>query len=94
MADLILKQDSRPSHVSDNPYGNEALGAPTASTHLMLSILARARVYGHTKSGEPINAELIEVYVEEAERGYTAAQLVGHPRGSRHPDAHRGRVVE
>ena len=40
-----------------------------------------SRIYGHTKSGEPIDDAMVERFVEEAERGYTADQLRNHRRG-------------
>ena len=41
--------------------------------------------YGHTKSGEPINNEMSERFVEEAERGYEPGQLKGRRRGPGRP---------
>jgi predicted HicB family RNase H-like nuclease len=43
------------------------------------------RIYGHTKSGKPIDDEIIETLAEEAERGYTAEQLRDRPRGRGRP---------
>ena len=43
------------------------------------------RVYGHTKSGKPIDDKLIEELADEAERGYDPAQLRGRPRGRGRP---------
>ena len=43
------------------------------------------RVYGHTKSGEPITDETIEQFSDEAERGYDAGELTGRPRGHGRP---------
>ena len=40
------------------------------------------RTYGHTKSGTPITAELIEDLADEAERGYDVDELVAR-RGKR-----------
>lgn len=41
--------------------------------------------YGHTKTGEPITAEMIEELADEAERGYSPGQLPGHRRGPGRP---------
>lgn len=43
------------------------------------------RVYGRTKSGEPITEEMIERFAEEAERGYQPGQLTGRRRGPGRP---------
>jgi hypothetical protein len=43
------------------------------------------KVYGYTKSGAPINDELIEKFVEEAEQGYENGQLQDRPRGRGRP---------
>jgi CRISPR-associated endonuclease/helicase Cas3 len=43
------------------------------------------RVYGHTKSGEPIDDKLIEKMADEAERGYDPGQLERRPRGRGRP---------
>jgi hypothetical protein len=43
------------------------------------------RVYGHTKSGEPITDEMIEQLADEAERGYEPGQLRDRPRGPGRP---------
>ena len=43
------------------------------------------RTYGHTKAGKPIDDEMIESFVDEAERGYTAQQLRDKPRGRGRP---------
>lgn len=43
------------------------------------------KVYGYTKSGEPINEELIEHFIEEAEQGYENGQLAGRRRGRGRP---------
>jgi hypothetical protein len=43
------------------------------------------RIYGHTKSGEPITDATIERFAEEAERGYQPGQLKGHRRGRGRP---------
>ncbi len=40
------------------------------------------RIHGHTKSGTPINDELIEELADEAERGYDVDQLTAR-RGRR-----------
>ncbi len=53
------------------------------------------RTYGRTKSGEPIDDEMIEGFAEEAERGYAAQQLRGKPRGrGRPPLGEAAKVVE
>jgi hypothetical protein len=41
--------------------------------------------YGHTKSGKPINDEMIEELAAEAERGYEPGQLKGRRRGPGRP---------
>ena len=43
------------------------------------------RVYGYTKSGEPITDKTIEVFVEEVEQGYAPGQLDGARRGRGRP---------
>jgi hypothetical protein len=44
------------------------------------------RVYGHTKSGTPIDDTTIEEMADEAERGYDPGQLQGRrPRGRGRP---------
>ena len=43
------------------------------------------RVYGHTKSGKPIDDAMIETLADEAERGFTAEQLRDRPRGRGRP---------
>ena len=43
------------------------------------------RVYGHTKSGTPIDDKMIEELADEAERGYSPEQLRGKPRGRGRP---------
>jgi CRISPR-associated endonuclease/helicase Cas3 len=43
------------------------------------------RIYGHTKSGKPIDDEMIETLADEAERGFTAEQLQHRPRGRGRP---------
>ena len=43
------------------------------------------RTYGRTKSGEPITEEMLEQFVEEAERGYEPGQLKGRRRGPGRP---------
>ncbi len=43
------------------------------------------RVYGHTKSGEPITDEVIERLAAEAGRGYEPGQLKGLRRGPGRP---------
>jgi hypothetical protein len=47
--------------------------------------MAQKHTYGHTKSGEPITDEMIERFVEEAERGYEPGQLKGRRRGPGRP---------
>jgi CRISPR-associated endonuclease/helicase Cas3 len=41
--------------------------------------------YGHTKSGTPIDDEMIEKLADEAERGYEPGQLAAKPRGRGRP---------
>lgn len=43
------------------------------------------RTYGHTTSGKPITDEMIERFVEDAERGYKPGQLKGRRRGPGRP---------
>jgi len=43
------------------------------------------RVYGHTKAGEPVTDEMIELLADEADRGYEPGQLKGHRRGPGRP---------
>ena len=43
------------------------------------------RVYGHTKSGKPIDDKMIEELADEAERGYDPAKLRAKPRGRGRP---------
>ncbi|MDQ2826514.1 MAG: ribbon-helix-helix domain-containing protein [Actinomycetota bacterium] len=43
------------------------------------------RTYGHTRSGEPIDNEMIEKLADEADRGYEPDQLVGRRRGPGRP---------
>ena len=43
------------------------------------------RTYGHTRSGEPIDDEMIEKLADEAEGGYEPDQLVGRRRGPGRP---------
>jgi len=43
------------------------------------------RTYGHTKTGKPIDDEMIEKLAAEAERGYEPGQLRGKPRGRGRP---------
>ena len=43
------------------------------------------RIYGHTKSGEPITDKMIERLAEEADRGYEPGQLEGRRRGPGRP---------
>ncbi|HZT64214.1 MAG TPA: CopG family transcriptional regulator [Acidimicrobiales bacterium] len=43
------------------------------------------RLYGHTKSGKPIDDKMIEELADEAERGYNPDQLRGKPRGRGRP---------
>ena len=43
------------------------------------------RTYGHTKSGKPINEDMINALVDEAERGYEPGSLRGKPRGPGRP---------
>lgn len=53
------------------------------------------RTYGHTKAGKPIDEEMIESFVDEAERGYHAQQLRDKPRGrGRPPLGEAAKVVE
>jgi hypothetical protein len=53
------------------------------------------RTYGHTKAGKPIDDEMIESFVDEAERGYNAQQLRDKPRGrGRPPLGEAAKVVE
>jgi len=47
--------------------------------------MTNSRIYGHTKSGEPITDEIIEQFAEEADRGYEPGQLKGRRRGSGRP---------
>jgi hypothetical protein len=51
--------------------------------------------HGHTKAGKPIDDEMIESFVDEAERGYNAQQLRDKPRGrGRPPLGEAAKVVE
>ena len=43
------------------------------------------RTYGFTKSGKPIDDEMIQELADEAEGGYEHDQLQGHRRGPGHP---------
>jgi hypothetical protein len=43
------------------------------------------KVYGYTKSGKPIDNEMIERFVGEAEQGYEDGQLTDRPRGRGRP---------
>lgn len=43
------------------------------------------RTYGHTRSGKPIDDEMIEGLADEAERGYEPEQLQGQRRGRGRP---------
>lgn len=43
------------------------------------------RTYGKTKSGKPIDDEMIEALAAEAERGYDPGQLREQPRGRGRP---------
>jgi hypothetical protein len=53
------------------------------------------QTYGHTKAGKPIDDEMIESFVDEAERGYDAQQLRDKPRGrGRPPLGEAAKVVE
>jgi hypothetical protein len=53
------------------------------------------RTYGHTKAGNPIDEEMIDSFVDEAERGYNAQQLRDKPRGrGRPPLGEAAKVVE
>ena len=47
--------------------------------------MTQKHTYGHTTSGEPITDEMIERFVEEAERGYGHGQLKGRRRGPGRP---------
>lgn len=47
--------------------------------------MSNRRVYGHSKSGEPITDETIEHLAAEAERGYGPGQLEGRRRGPGRP---------
>lgn len=47
--------------------------------------MSKQRVYGQTKSGEPITDEMIERFAEEAERGYEPGQLKERRRGPGRP---------
>ena len=48
------------------------------------------RVYGHTKAGEPVTDEMIELLADEADRGYEPGQLKGHRRGPGRPPLGEG----
>ena len=53
------------------------------------------RVYGHTKSGEPITDQMVEELAEEAERGYEPGQLRSRRRGpGRPPMGEAAKVVD
>ena len=53
------------------------------------------RTYGHTRTGKPIDDEMIEGLADEAERGYQPGQLAGHRRGpGRPPLGDAAKVVE
>lgn len=53
------------------------------------------RTYGNTKAGKPIDDEMIESFVDEAEHGYDSQQLRGKPRGrGRPPLGEAAKVVE
>ena len=53
------------------------------------------RTYGHTKSGKSIDDEMIEGFVDEAERGYDEQPLRDKPRGrGRPPLGEAAKVVE
>ena len=43
------------------------------------------RVYGHTKTGKPIDDKMVEDLADEAERGYNPAELRAKPRGRGRP---------
>jgi len=43
------------------------------------------RIYGYTKSGEPITEDAINAFVREAENGYSEEQLVTARRGRGRP---------
>lgn len=43
------------------------------------------RSYGHTKSGKPMDDEMIQKLADESERGYEPGQLRGHRRGPGRP---------
>lgn len=50
----------------------------------------KQRTYGHTKSGKPINDEMIEELAAEAERGFEPGQLQGRRRGPGRPSLGEG----
>jgi len=53
------------------------------------------RTYGHTRTGKPIDDEMIESLADEADRGYEPGQLAGHRRGpGRPPLGDAAKVVE
>ncbi len=53
------------------------------------------RTYGRTKTGKPIDDEMVEGLADEAERGYKPGQLEGHRRGpGRPPLGDAAKVVE
>lgn len=43
------------------------------------------RIYGFTKSGKPIDDNMIQELADEAEHGYKSGQLQGHRRGPGRP---------
>jgi hypothetical protein len=43
------------------------------------------KVYGYTKSGKPIDNEMIERFVGDAEQGYEDGQFTDRPRGRGRP---------
>ena len=43
------------------------------------------RVYGVTKSGKPIDEDMVQKLADEAERGYKPGQLQNHRRGPGRP---------
>jgi len=53
------------------------------------------RTYGRTKTGKPIDDEMVEALADQADRGYEPGQLDGHRRGpGRPPLGDAAKVVE